>query len=248
MTELFKKLGEIGFQVETRCHANALLMVDFPDAAQEIETVLANFTIGISEIVGGGGGEATITQRLRRALSEVGWAKANFQISKTINGVITESTSHEIDHVKQYEAGTIALEIEWNNKDPFYDRDLENYKRLHADNGISLGIIITRGEKLQNALYDLVLEYAYAHNLDGFDALEKHGIELTSRKSRNILNGLKSGAVPFQEAWAKTHVSDKFGQATTHWRKFEDRLKRGVGNPCPIVGIGLPLEIVKTDE
>src|SRR5262249_14440838 len=36
-----------------------------------------------------------------------------------------------------FPAGTIALEIEWNNKDPFFDRDLENFKRLHSDGAIS---------------------------------------------------------------------------------------------------------------
>ena len=51
-----------------------------------------------------------------------------------------ESVSHEIDHVRTFESGArIALEIEWNNKDPFYDRDLENFKRLHADGAISAG-------------------------------------------------------------------------------------------------------------
>jgi hypothetical protein len=31
--------------------------------------------------------------------------------------------------------GVLALEIEWNN--PFFDRDLENFKRLHANGAIS---------------------------------------------------------------------------------------------------------------
>jgi Restriction endonuclease BglII len=35
--------------------------------------------------------------------------------------------------------GVVALEIEWNNKDPFFDRDLENFKRLHAEGAISVG-------------------------------------------------------------------------------------------------------------
>ena len=40
--------------------------------------------------------------------------------------------------------------------DPFYDRDLENYKRLHADGAISVGIIVTRGKSLQENMRDLV--------------------------------------------------------------------------------------------
>lgn len=44
----------------------------------------------------------------------------------------------------------------------------------------------------------------------------------------------------FAEGWAKPFVSDKFGEATTHWRKLEDRVRRGVGNPCPLLLIGIP--------
>ncbi len=38
------------------------------------------------------------------------------------------------------------------------------------------------------------------------------------------------------------------GKATTHWRKLDDRIHRGVGNPCPLVFIGLPSSIVTFDE
>ena len=61
----------------------------------------------------------------------MGWVKHNFEIKKIVDGKEKESISHEIDHVKVFDSGTFALEIEWNNKDPFYDRDLENFKRLH---------------------------------------------------------------------------------------------------------------------
>ena len=47
-----------------------------------------------------------------------------------------EAISHEIDHVKKFDKFMLALEIEWNTEDPFFDRDLENFKRLHADGAI----------------------------------------------------------------------------------------------------------------
>jgi hypothetical protein len=53
----------------------------------------------------------------------------NFVIEKTISGVGMESQSHEVDHVPNFEKGVVALEIGCNNKDPFFDRDLENFKR-----------------------------------------------------------------------------------------------------------------------
>jgi len=37
-------------------------------------------------------------------------------------------------------------------------------------------------------------------------------------------------------------------EATTHWRKLEDRIHRGVGNPCPLVLIGLPDSVVTYHE
>jgi hypothetical protein len=48
----------------------------------------------------------------------------------------------------------------------------------------------------------------------------------------------------FPKGWAHAFVSDKFGEATTHWRKLEDRVKRGVGNPCPLLLIGIPKSVV----
>jgi len=39
-------------------------------------------------------------------------------------------------------------------------------------------------------------------------------------------------------------VSDKFGEATTHWRKLEERVRRGLGNPCPLLLVGIPREVV----
>ena len=49
----------------------------------------------------------------------------------------------------------VALEIEWNNKDPFYDRDLNNFRLLFDLRAISVGVIITRCDDLQDIFNDL---------------------------------------------------------------------------------------------
>jgi hypothetical protein len=126
-------LKEKGFEILFVSHASAILQGDFPAALEELEAALFSFEIPITEIIGSDGGETKGTQRMRRALSDLGWKKVHFEIKKTINGVERESVSHEVDHAKQFNGSTVALEIEWNNKDPFYDRDLENFKRLHAE-------------------------------------------------------------------------------------------------------------------
>src|SRR5438067_1442797 len=113
---MFDRLIERGFEIEFRSHAKAILSVDFPEVAEQLEGVLLSSTIPIEEIIGSGGGEAKGTQRLRRALASHEWRKHIFVVQRIIDGVEREAQSHEIDHVKTFAAGTIAFEIEWNNK------------------------------------------------------------------------------------------------------------------------------------
>lgn len=240
-----------GFQIEFHSHARAILGVDFPQAVGELEGVLEETTIPIEEIIAGGGGEAKGTQRLRRALAAAGWRKFTFVVEKIINGVRRESQSHEVDHVRTLEDGSrIALEIEWNNKDPFYDRDLENFKRLHADAAISVGVIVTRGRSLHEGMRALVRRFVEERRIQSFDDLREWGYEPTSRQRAAIASRMTRDINPvgFQDAFTERFVSDKFGEATTHWRKLEDRIRRGVGNPCPLLLIGLPDTIVTFGE
>ncbi len=244
---MFDELRQKGFQIEFHSHAQAILSQDFPAAVHELEAVLCSVTIPIEEIIGSGGGETKGTQRLRRALAASGWTKENFVIEKTINGVQRESKSHEVDHVRAFPEGVIALEIEWNNKDPFFDRDLENFKRLHAEAAISVGIIVTRGTSLQDGLVDLVRRYAVQKSLSDISDLMRIGLNPTTRQRATVEGRVERGTA-FVDAWAGAFVQDKFGAATTHWRKLEDRVHRGVGNPCPLLLIGLPASIVTFNE
>lgn len=243
-------LEKKNFQVQFLSHANAILSVDFPDALTELCTVLKDVTIPIEEIIAGGGGEAKGTQRLRKALTDLKWPKTEFVVQKIINGKEREAISHEIDHVRDFDAGTIALEIEWNNKDPFFDRDLENFKRLHADGAISVGIIVTRGKSLHGNMRDLVRKFVTDRKIAAFDDLKEWGYEPTSKQRKAIEKRMtrRKNPLSFQDAFIDKFVSDKFGEATTHWRKLEDRVHRGVGNPCPLLLIGLPDSIVTFHE
>ncbi|MEA3641520.1 MAG: BglII/BstYI family type II restriction endonuclease [Lamprobacter sp.] len=239
---MLSSLVSRGFEVLALHHAEAILIHDMPEALAEIEEVLGEIEIPIEELVRGGGGESPLTQRMRRALAQCGWNKHNFEIKKIVDGEEKESISHEIDHVKRFLSGIFALEIEWNNKDPFFDRDLENFKRLHADGVISIGGIITRGTSLQNALRERVAGFARDHGIISTDNLSEY-YSPTSRQLTNIERAVKTVG-SFDEGWARAFVSDKFGEATTHWRKLEDRVRRGVGNPCPLLLIGIPESVL----
>ncbi|MBM3560563.1 MAG: restriction endonuclease [Alphaproteobacteria bacterium] len=240
-----------GFRIEFRSHAKAILAVDFPQVLIDLETALATTTIPIEEIIAGGGGKAKGTQRLRHALHRLGWPKKTFVIERRINGVPRESQTHEIDHVREFEdRARVALEIEWNNKDPFFDRDLENFKRLHADGAISVGIIITRGPSLHDNMRALVSHFVEERQIRSVEDLETWGY----RPTRSQLAALRKrttrarNTLSFHDAFVSKFVADKFGEATTHWRKLDDRLRRGVGNPCPLLLIGLPDTTVTFNE
>lgn len=241
---MFEKIKEKGFQILALHHAEAILKHDIADALLELEQVLLGIEIPAEELVRGGGGEGELTQRMRRALArDHGWHKHHFEIKKIIDGEQKESISHEVDHVKRFEGGTFALEIEWNNKDPFFDRDLENFKRLHADGVISVGGIITRGESLQNGLRDVVAAFARKQGIHDQGALSRY-YSPTARQLE-LIDKAARARHSFAEGWAHVFVSDKFGEATTHWRKLEDRVHRGVGNPCPLLLIGIPRQVIR---
>jgi hypothetical protein len=240
---MFERLKKKGFQVLALHHAEAILEHDMHSAVNELESVLLDVTIPVEELVHGGGGEGELTQRLRRALADAHeWKKHIFEIKKIVDGIEKESISHEIDHVKEFAGNTFALEIEWNNKDPFFDRDLENFKRLHVDGVISIGAIVTRGTSLQEGMRELIEGFARKAGIDSISRLS--GFYTPTPRQRELIERAAESKGSFEKGWAHAFVSDKFGEATTHWRKLEDRVHRGVGNPCPLLLIGIPKGVV----
>lgn len=249
---MFDALKEKGFDILALHHAEAILTHDMPEAESELESVLLDLSIPISEIVAGGGGEAQGTQRMRRALNDLDWKKRNISVKKSVrweedaDEQVVASLSHEIDHVKSFNGKVVAFEIEWNNKDPFFDRDLENFKRLHAEGAVSVAGVITRGESLQREIRTLLRRFADEQKIDSVEQLDPFGYNPTRRQRKLILDRAERIG-DFRQAWVDVFVSDKYGEATTHWRKLQDRVLRGVGNPCPLLLIGIPETIVNFD-
>lgn len=240
-----------GFDVQYLSHAKSILTGEFAPQLEELAGVLAALSLPITEIIGSGGGETRFTQRMRNALAQLGWRKHHFVVAKSIDGVEKEATSHEVDHVRSVPSiGTIGCEIEWNNKDPFFDRDLENFKRLHAEGAISVGVIITRGASLQAGLWGLVRRFAEERKVRDFGSLAALGVTPTPKQVRHIQQRVERAKDPvdFADAWTDNFVANKFGAATTHWEKLQARVARGVGNPCPLLHIGLPASVVVFDD
>src|SRR5262249_15584808 len=220
---MFEALKKKGYEIEFVSHSSAILEIDFPDAAAELEQVILNQSIPIEEIVRSGGGETKGTQRLRNGLTARGWVKETFTIKKTINDEPRESISHKVDHVRMFERPNgkryrIALEIEWNNKDPFFDRDLENFKRLHAEGGISVGVVTTRGTPRQDTLPSFAREWVDKNHINSSERLSELEIAQTAPKKREVIKRVERARnpIPFRGGGAPYFFSEKLGPATTH--------------------------------
>ncbi|MEM9756961.1 MAG: BglII/BstYI family type II restriction endonuclease, partial [Pseudomonadota bacterium] len=127
----------------------------------------------------------------------------------------------------------------------FFDRDLENFQRLHAQSVISVGVIVTRGQALQSGLQGMVAAMIAERGIvdeAGFGGV--FGVKDRSARQRDIVARAVARGDSFAEAFSRQFVADKFGPSTTHWAKLEERVARGVGNPCPLVLIGLPASVI----
>jgi hypothetical protein len=126
-------------------HSLAILKYDFPDEFKDITDLLLNFKLCKSWIATPGGSKSPISNYIDSFLYKRHWIEKEFATLVSVDGKETSSPTHKIDCYKN----RIALEIEWNNKDPFYDRDLNNFRLLFDLRAISVGIIITRCDNLQ---------------------------------------------------------------------------------------------------
>lgn len=143
--ELLPPFIRDNYEVHEWRHALAILRHDFVAEYADICDVLTRFRLQKSWITVGGGRKSKVAEWIDSALAAKGWAPKNFDTRITIDDTSLESPTHEIDCFKS----RVALEIEWNNKDPFYDRDLNNFRLLFDLRAISVGVIITRSDELQ---------------------------------------------------------------------------------------------------
>ena len=132
-------------------HAVSILKNDFPGEYKEIIDCLAAFKLKKSQILTPGGRKSPIANELDGFLYSKGWKEHHFDTAIEIDGKRLITPTHSIDCYKN----RIALDIEWNNKDPFYDRDLNNFRLLFDRGAISIGVIITRCSNLQTIFNSL---------------------------------------------------------------------------------------------
>lgn len=120
-------------------------MKDFPNEWKDICQVLLAFRLLKSRVVVPGGSKSFIAGAIDEALTKRGWQEKQFKTAITVDERTEQSPTHKVDCFK----GKVGLEIEWNNKDPFFDRDLNNFRLLFELRALSVGVIVTRCDDLQ---------------------------------------------------------------------------------------------------
>jgi hypothetical protein len=133
------------YHVKEWRNATGILHTACPTEWAEVIEVLRNFKLLSSEVRVGGGNRSRISMRIDKPLYDKKWEEKNFETAIVVGQTKIESPTHSVDCFK----GGVALEMEWNNKDPFFDRDLNNFRLLFELRAIQVGIIVTRSWELQ---------------------------------------------------------------------------------------------------
>lgn len=139
------------YEIQERHHACAILATDFPAEWRDLLSALAQITLPRSHIVRPGGRKSPISEGINGFFAQRGWQERAFDVRITVDGAETLAPTHHVDYFKN----RVAVETEWNNKDPFYDRDLTTFRLLFDINVLSVGVILTRATELQEIFDNL---------------------------------------------------------------------------------------------
>jgi hypothetical protein len=155
------------YRFEERDHACAILAQDFPQEFADLTDCLSAFTLKKSAILTPGGGRSPIPVAIDGFLLQRGWQPKHFDIKIEVDGQPIPIPTHSIDNFKN----RVGVEVEWNNKTEFYDRDLNNFRLLKDLRVLSVGVIITRLTELQNLFNQLGKGKSYGASTTHWDKL-----------------------------------------------------------------------------
>jgi len=255
---IFSKIIEKDWEVSDINNGLLVANLQFCEEFEILDRILAGIEIDVeNHIIKRGGGQADQTLELTSKFLEQGWQKENVTIRNKISfssgrdSRISDSTSHEIDHfIRGNNDLLAALEIEWNNKDEFYDRDFQATRRLYESHVIELGIIVTRGPQLEECIVGKIDEYFRSQSINSFDDFDRLATHFTDDAGRERFSfptrpqkrqiQTKARNQPFAKASAEVFKSNKFGSTHTNWTQLEKRIRRKDAGRTPMVFLGIP--------
>ena len=155
------------YHFEEREHACAILHRDFSEEFADICACLDNFVLKRSDILTPGGRRSPIPRAIDNFLSSRDWKPHSFNIEIKVDRKAIPIPTHKIDNFKN----RVGVEVEWNNKTEFYDRDLNNFRLLRELRVLSVGVMITRLTELQMLFNKLGKGKSYGSSTTHWDKL-----------------------------------------------------------------------------
>ncbi len=166
-TTLFPDRLHKKYLIDEREHAAAILKSDFPDEFKDLVDCLDSFRLKKLAVLTPGGGRSPIPAEIDGFLSSRGWREQKFDTKIVVDGNEIPSPTHKIDNFRN----RIGVEVEWNNKTEFFDRDLNNFRLLRQLHVLSVGVIITRLSELQELFDQLGKGKAYGNSTTHWNKL-----------------------------------------------------------------------------
>jgi Restriction endonuclease BglII len=150
-----------GYEYGVTRGADLFIRNVYPECFDELAAALDAHRFSVCDMVAAGGGRSNLARGWDDRLRSMGWGKRNVTVARLVdNRYVSSARSHEIDMFKGQDASHpypgIAIEMEWNNKDPFFDRDLGAFEMLHTQGIIGAGVIVTRGPELQRLIKSVI--------------------------------------------------------------------------------------------
>jgi hypothetical protein len=155
------------YRFEERHHATSILATDFREEFNDILLCLKDFRLKKSDILTPGGGRSPIPKAIDGFLAKRKWTEKRFDIKITVDEKPIPIPTHKIDNFRN----RVGIEVEWNNKTEFYDRDLNNFRLLWEMRVLSVGVIITRLSELQELFDELGKGESYGNSTTHWDKL-----------------------------------------------------------------------------
>jgi hypothetical protein len=256
---LFEQLENNQWSVKSINHGETIAKIEFSEQFEFLVSALCEWKLDVeNHIIKRGGGQADQTQDLTEKFNARGWQKNRITVQNSItfetkyDARSSDSTSHEIDHIiENSNQRLMALEIEWNNKDEFFDRDFQAMRRLYELDIIDLGVILTRGPELEDQLKGVISSYFRRESINDFADFERLVEKFsdtqgnsrfsfpTDAQKNQIRVKLRRGD-SFEIASAEVFKTNKYGGTTTNWRQLDYRIERRDAGRTPMLFLGMP--------
>ena len=196
------------FEIYSYRNAATILSNGFPLEFSNVVGALKQLEITQKMIRLPGGGKGLIAKYVENLFPEPIWVETRItadllvrlERAKKRGSVYKEYVrrgfldGHRIDFV----SSKVALDFEWNSKDQTFDRDLYAFSTFYNAGAIDVGIILTRGESLNNEFFGKLGKVLNKDGTEGEgNVVDKFGASTTSiSKLLPRLNAGRNGGCP----------------------------------------------------